>query len=354
MLELIEFTNKNPNPNIAECEKHMVVIQSVLEKWIEYCLLTESTENKECLQEFTEMQIVGLTLCELLHTYYHAPTTNMQDILGEHMDQIILTQSPVEKFTWQEIVDTLTTLQLEMKNFLHFNETGYHISIDLSVMAMLLMKRVGFFVKYKVSVDTSCDTTNTEVAHGILERIDDTWAHVHVKSLCEFLTGLNALLSIVNFALNAKMLSVTHDATETIQLRNHHREASLDDFYQISMICDLLPGSIVQYKNKFSHLFHSISQVVYFHYPQYARKVQAPLDVITSDKSLGANVLPLLMQFQPDIPVLFEHTGAAKQAAHAKHKWSWCCFSNVILLVSAEHGPFCARDLRSLLVHAAT
>ena len=133
----------------------------------------------------------------------------------------------------------------------------------------------------------------------------------------------------------------------------HHKEVSLDDYYEMSMISDLAPGFLVQYKCKFSHLFHLISQVVYFHFPQIRRRVQESLGNITGGKASAVNTLPLLQQVRPEIPVLYEHTGACSQKEHANLPYAWVVLSDFVLLVKANGDALCAKDPRSLLAVVA-
>jgi len=37
----------------------------------------------------------------------------------------------------------------------------------------------------------------------------------------------------------------------------------------------------------------------------------------------AVNLLALLVELAPDIPVLFEHTGAGHRETHARHRWAW-------------------------------
>ena len=134
-----------------------------------------------------------------------------------------------------------------------------------------------------------------------------------------------------------------------MELHAHHKEASLDVYYEMSMISDLAPGFLVQYKCKFSHLFHSISQVVYFHFPQYRRRVQESLGNIVGGQASAVNTLPLLQQVRPEIPVLFEHTGACSQKEHANIPYAWVVLSGFVLLVKENGDALCAKDPRSLL-----
>ena len=79
--------------------------------------------------------------------------------------------------------------------------------------------------------------------------------------------------------LSAQHISAPDEAEQLIELYNYHREASLDDFYKMSQMADTPFGSVSQYKHKFRHLFHSTSQVVYFHYPSYMRRKQVALSL---------------------------------------------------------------------------
>ena len=63
----------------------------------------------------------------------------------------------------------------------------------------------------------------------------------------------------------------------------------------------------------------------------------------------GINLLPLLTELRPDIPVLCEHTGAGYKATHAQHKWSWVLWAQYVFLVDREMKVYAADDLRTLL-----
>jgi hypothetical protein len=64
----------------------------------------------------------------------------------------------------------------------------------------------------------------------------------------------------------------------------------------------------------------------------------------------GTNLLPLLLQLNPDMPIFYEHTGAGERAKFAAHKFSWAFMSGYILLLDRQGAVFCAEDLRSLLL----
>lgn len=61
-------------------------------------------------------------------------------------------------------------------------------------------------------------------------------------------------------------------------------------------------------------------------------------------------LLPLIMQIDPTIPVLHEHTGFGLKAVHAKTKWQWVVVGKVVLL-SDENLRVYHADPRELFVY---
>jgi hypothetical protein len=57
-------------------------------------------------------------------------------------------------------------------------------------------------------------------------------------------------------------------------IRIHHIIAASDDFNRISMYWDLPPAAKINYVHEFRGYFNCISQVVYFHDPEYQRRSQ--------------------------------------------------------------------------------
>ena len=60
-------------------------------------------------------------------------------------------------------------------------------------------------------------------------------------------------------------------------------------------------------------------------------------------------LLPLLMQVQPDMKVLHEHTGIGHKHTHSQNKWHWSVVGNRILLPNPHMHHFDAFDLKTLL-----
>lgn len=60
------------------------------------------------------------------------------------------------------------------------------------------------------------------------------------------------------------------------------------------------------------------------------------------------NVLALLFELRPEVPVLFEHTGAGHRSTHAQHAWAWVLWADYVLLVDAQMRVSAALDVRAL------
>jgi len=64
--------------------------------------------------------------------------------------------------------------------------------------------------------------------------------------------------------------------------------------------------------------------------------------------SSSVNLLALLLELRPDVPVLFEHTGAGHRGTHAQHAWAWVLWAGFVLLVDARMEVAAALDARAL------
>jgi hypothetical protein len=56
------------------------------------------------------------------------------------------------------------------------------------------------------------------------------------------------------------------------------------------MTSDCLVCTIAQYAHRFAHLFHSMSQAVYYNFPSYARQTQLQLAALQRPAAPAVNV----------------------------------------------------------------
>ena len=214
-------------------------------------------------------------------------------------------------------------------------------------LLLMLAAHCGWFFDHKWRCDNK-----TDVELGILKANNQLWLRVHDQHVVAVLDALHTMMNMSNILLTSEFVSAVATQNAVIPLHNYHREASIDDFYDLSMVADCPVGSIVQYKHRFRFLFHSVSQVIFFHYPNYARHKQLPLTELQNPTCNSIHILPLLQQIDPDIPVFHEHTGATMSSLinlTTQHNWAWLVLGRHIVLFNNLKQSFCAFDLRTLL-----
>ena len=57
------------------------------------------------------------------------------------------------------------------------------------------------------------------------------------------------------------------------------------------------------YRMDYSGMYNNVSQVVYFHYPQYQQQAQVPLELALE---CAVHTLPMVMQLMPDVLVVYD------------------------------------------------
>lgn len=95
------------------------------------------------------------------------------------------------------------------------------------------------------------------------------------------------------------------DLPEFTKVHQHHLSASVDSFYQLSMYYDLPPAARLNYRHMFSGLYNCISQPVYYHNPDYQRRLQPDIKDVSIGK-FDVSTMPALMQIHPEISVLYD------------------------------------------------
>lgn len=328
--------------------------------------------------------VYGQALSTYAYTVYRddLASFNLQESLGSYSALVCMHDEALCKMSWQQTQDVLMSLQIHFTQFFEFKddlgEKCCECAVDLKQIMTLLFARLGFFAMHKwrddadkglgkgnnggpaqakaktpASSSTALDTS-VEVMHGVVDIDEHGWKHVREESMVFVLDALHAMFVAHDFFLSAQPILFQGDEGARhnlpIFLFNHHREASLDDFYDLSMMADCPIGSILQYKHRFRYLFHSVSQVIFFHYPTYERQKQLSMDSLHEADVPGINLLPLLMQVKTEIPVLTEHTGLGNASIHAKHEWCWALFGKVVLLVNKNMEVLYAKDLRHLML----
>ena len=228
----------------------------------------------------------------------------------------------VSVMTPRQLQDTLQDLQMHW--------TRYVDEIDPSTLLELtdaIMTRFGHFcIRPTVYDDVSM-------------RDSSCADRMSVPCLRRFVSTLVILYRHLDLLHRCTPPTEQSGAMELIQ--DFHVQASMEEFYKHAMHSDLPPAARLLYRQDFAGFYHCVSQVVYFHFPSYERKVQLGLDAIRSGAH-PIHALAPLMEMYPDVGLCYE------DEMPAKGRWSWIlmCGGRVYLTDGAERVWFDTNVLR--------
>ena len=114
---------------------------------------------------------------------------------------------------------------------------------------------------------------------------------------------------------------------ETIQ--EFHVQSSMDEFHKHMMHSDLPPAALLIYRQDFSGFYHCVSQVVFFHFPEYTRKAQLDLAAICSGDHPVHSLAPV-MEMYPEIHLCYEDDTPKSGA------WNWILMGKRLYLMDPE------------------
>ena len=112
-------------------------------------------------------------------------------------------------------------------------------------------------------------------------------------------------------------------------IKTYHVEASLDLFNVQQQLFFLAPGQRLVYRHNFSGMFNDISQVIYFHYPDYIRCAQVAVDQMIDH---GMNSLSCVMNIIPQLRVMYDDEPWLPFGLVDASEWMWILSNKQIYL----------------------
>jgi hypothetical protein len=341
------------------CE--LISLVCFVEKWAhEYDRAEKVHADNGC----NTMHLIGMGLCVLLHRCIEKQLSgyDLRGALGQASTRIMVLEKDLVKHDIQELQGVVTCLQLEFSTLYTLIENnqacenGYWCVVNTEDIILHVMAHLGGLLARKKrenpQATDSCKHALLAI-HGLIDIDPAGFSTVRVETTVFLLDALHSMYNLHTLLTRAQFICAgSQPLQEALPVYAHHREASNETFFTLSITADCAVGSIVQYGHRFAHLFHSVSQAIYYNYPTYIRQTQLSLSQLQCDKTKYVNLLPLLTELRPDIPVLFEHTGAGCRSIHGKHTWSWVLWSNFLLLVDKNMKCYVASDARSLALVA--
>lgn len=227
--------------------------------WIQSC---DRSAHAQEGTPFNDMHVIGMGLCVALQQMSLPETTkyNLKEELGHFADRIALNETEIQDMSWQQASDIIATLQIEFNTLFDTKEGGgFACSVHIQRLLLEILRRLGFFLAHTWKPGPSHERIpSLEETNGLIHLHNDGWQSMRSDAIVHALDGLHAIATASWLILSAQPLPDSE--LPPVLLHAFQREASLDDFYEISTIADTPMGAISQYKHKFRHLFHSTSQ----------------------------------------------------------------------------------------------
>lgn len=299
--------------------------------------------------EYNDMHAFGFGLAYMLSKY---DALQIRARRWPDMPAALATHGrSVHEFSCQQCLDFLHVLQAEYGSVLRFDATvGYEADVDMTLLLLVVMQRMGDHLREQVRMplEQAEQQALYELVSGETE-----WYVVNVQTRRDCFDVLHVLMRLFFVLLDAEAVDVDAEVvTQYLQeFSPFQHEASLHDFYNLSMVMDCLPASIIMYKHKYTEMFNDPSQVVYFHQPTYKRPRQLEFEAIVSMAVRDVNVLPIIAQIKPDVPILFEHTGACSSSACSAEPWSWLVIHKHIVLCDSNGKYYVAKNIYVLFAY---
>ena len=205
----------------------------------------------------------------------------------------------VSTMTPRQLQDTLQDLQM------HWAQ--YADEVDPSALLELtdaLMTRFGHFC------------TRGAVYDDVSMRDPSDPARMSVPCIRRFVSTLVILYRHLDLMDRCTAPPDYDDDAGVEPIQEYHVQASMEDFYKHTMHSDLPPAAKLLYRQDFAGFYHCVSQVVYFHYPSYERKVQLKLDALRSGTH-PVHALAPIMEMYPEIALCYE------DELPASGRWTW-------------------------------
>jgi hypothetical protein len=333
---------------MTACESDTASLESskrLVLTWINYSdaeLLPGETDA------YNDMHVFGFGLAYMLSKY---DALQIREREWSDLPQEFLVHGhSISQYSCKQCLDFLRRLQVEYGSVLHFDKTvGFEADIDMTLLLLVVMQRLGDHLAEQVRMSES------DVQGGVYELLtgQTEWYVVSEKTRKECFDILHVLMRLFFVLLDAESVEVDNELVVKYvnELSPFQYEASLHDFYNFSMVTDCLPASILIYKHDFKEMFNDPSQVLYFHQPTYQRQRQVDFESIKALAARDINVLPIMLQIKPDVPVLFEHTGACNSTACSAQPWSWLVIHRHIVLCDNNGKYYVAKNIYVLFAY---
>lgn len=295
---------------------------SIWNEWLWLCDLSEPV-TVDCL--LNRMHLLGLLIAR--HRALRQPHL-MQVCVN--LPQMVHQHARVAQLTPRQLKDVVEDLQMHWLRYLDDNT-----DVDsLTDLVDALITRFGSFCLRPFIYDdvnmrdaTSEDRMSILTIRRMVSIFCMLYRHLHMVVSAEYLEKDDPSCANADIPV----------------LQDFHVQASQEAFYKHCMHADIPPAARLLYQQDFAGFYHCVSQVVYFHYPSYERRIQLPLDRLRTGTDT-VHILAPVMELFPEIHLCFEDENW-KQGV-----WNWVLMGRRVYLVEpALQKVWYAASLLTLL-----
>lgn len=278
-------------------------------------------------------QLLGVMVCRFKHR--HSRSGQGQAGYG----RFALMDKEVPSMTWRELKDTLANVQIEWPAFLQRLDKNRRADANLlSVKALIdaCAERFGCLCERVWDETVLDDPSDTQPPDKGAE------GRVLTASALRRITGTLAVLY-----RHLHLLAVCRPPRQGLgpppDIRAHHYEASMADFYLWYMHFQLPAAAKINYQHDFPGMYNHVTQPVYFHNPGFERLPRRPLG---DPDTPAIHALPSLSQLHPELPLRFEEDNfdPTRDAG-----WYWLVVSGRVYLVGAGPRVYYSPDACAML-----
>ena len=274
-------------------------LDALWERW-----LWNTNLNSPLVEDCGDMNLnqgIGLLICTSLAGSMQGERASIDSLLP-YSPLAHLTQGPLLELSQRELLDQLECLQLSWGGIV-----GAHEELPGACLKVVrcLMARVGILSQRAYPEGSTLDAINyvTQLpTHADGKRWRITSRKFLRKTCCLFVVLLRAL-RIISRAEPVQECDAREEAAIKESFQEFHVECSVDFYAVLQQMVYLAPGMRLVYRTDFNGMYNDVSQVVYFHYPQYQRQPQLPLEEMVE---APINCLAAVVQLFPDIPVVYD------------------------------------------------
>ena len=239
----------------------------------------------QCLLNFNHL--IGLLIVRYTAIYSEID----DDIQCEIIDK------PVKDLTLRQLRDVVHYLQCE------FNKKDSVNDVHIKLLLNTCMHRFGTLTLTGGESEIMDEISCIDSLVG-----NQNYFKINLVCIRRFLCIFLILHRHIYISENAKKVPSYQDRMDA-KILTHHIAGSEDHFIKLAYHYSIMPAAKLNYMHEFGQMFHNVSQVAYFHNPNFRLPVRChDLEKINSGDLEYLHVVPSFLQLYPEIEILYEET----------------------------------------------